>query len=162
MTDYTSKVIDRFWSKVDLSKADEDFACWEWKAGKFKAGYGALLIERKSCYAHRIGYEIAWEESTDGWSVCHHCDNPRCCNPNHLFLGTHYDNMQDKIRKGRQPTGERCSNHKLTDDQVNEIRQRYAAGGTSYSKLAKEYNVDQSFISYLVRGKRRRYLSSGR
>lgn len=87
--------------------------------------------------------------------MCHRCDNPPCINPEHLFLGTRGDNNRDALAKGRTLNGENKIQHKLTDEQVGQIRSRYAAGGISQSSLASEFGVSQQLVSDLVRGTRR-------
>lgn len=89
--------IDRFWSKVD--KTSDPNGCWVWTAYKDPNGYGRFY-HGKLC--HRISYEINVGPIDKGLCICHHCDNPGCVNPDHLFVGTHQDNMDDKKRKGRQ------------------------------------------------------------
>lgn len=101
---------DRFWSKVDKSGE-----CWLWTGSADESGYGSFRVGKKIEYAHRVSYSIAngvslsWEGYSAKSSVCHRCDNPRCVNPAHLFLGTHTDNMSDCVSKGRKnaPTGDR-------------------------------------------------------
>ena len=93
------KYIDRFWSKVDIKSKDE---CWEWKAWITKNGYGRFFDGEKTLFAHRFSYF-----QTHGYSlppeifICHKCDNPKCCNPKHLFAGTNQDNVDDRESKGR-------------------------------------------------------------
>ena len=98
----------RFWSKVDKTNT-----CWVWKAFKNDSGYGLFSIKRHMYRAHRIAWELTNGQIPDGIEVCHHCDNPACVRPDHLFLGTQNDNIQDGINKGRinlkennQPSGE--------------------------------------------------------
>jgi hypothetical protein len=85
--------------------------------------------------------------------VLHKCDNPKCVRLDHLFLGTRQDNVDDMVKKGRRADthGEKCPSSKLTKIQVDAIRNRYSAGGTSQRKLAKEYGTCKSTIGYIVR-----------
>jgi len=80
--------------------------CWEWSAGKFKQGYGAFGIDKKMVNTHRVAYELFVGPIPEGLCVLHTCDNPSCVNPNHLFLGTQKDNIQDMVKKGRCYKGE--------------------------------------------------------
>lgn len=97
--------------------------------------------------AHRKVWILLYGEIPDGLDVLHHCDNPICVRPNHLFLGTNADNMRDKAMKGRA----RHNLAKLTPEQVLEIRARAATATVSHSMLAKEYGVQQTAISRIVR-----------
>jgi hypothetical protein len=86
----------RFWRNVQKT-AD----CWVWTGARSGAGYGQININDVLVFTHRFSWELHHGPIPDGLLVCHHCDNPPCCNPAHLFLGTPSDNMVDKIRKGR-------------------------------------------------------------
>lgn len=104
---------DRFWAKVDQSGGDD--ACWPWvgaihrpspkahgKGGYGKFGAGASREDRRTVYAHRLAWELANDrEIPAGMLACHRCDNPPCCNPAHIFIGTPKENLQDMSRKGR-------------------------------------------------------------
>lgn len=96
MTNQQRAIAERFWAKVE--KTD---GCWEWTAFVHPKGYGMFGVGREARRAHRVSYEIANGPIPDGLCVCHSCDNRRCVRPDHLFLGTNQDNVDDKMRKGR-------------------------------------------------------------
>ncbi len=132
--------------------------CWLWLGNTNADGYGQMKIKFNGKWvdkgAHRISWMLAHGAFPTRIQTLHECDNPPCVNPAHLFIGTHTDNMQDRSRKGRgnHPSGERNKAHKLTRSQVDEIRQRYAAGGIYQYQLAAEYGVVQGTIGFIVRG----------
>lgn len=94
---------ERFWSKVQKGEG-----CWEWQGRRFPFGYGAFYLEGQWNGAHRASWRVHFGEIPDGLWVLHRCDNPPCVRPDHLFLGTHLDNVRDMCRKGRKrPRGSR-------------------------------------------------------
>ena len=95
----------RFWSKAKYSEY-----CWEWQAYKNNRGYGVFGIGKETYLAHRVSYQFVYGKIPKGDRVLHRCDNPCCVNPSHLFLGSQYDNMWDKVIKKRWTTG-RTSNY---------------------------------------------------
>lgn len=167
---------ERFWSKVN--QAEE--GCWLWQGTMLSQGYGCFKIAGKMYKAHRIAYVYLKGAIPTGLVLCHTCDNPRCVRPDHLFLGTTMDNVQDAKKKGRLATGDRSgarlhpermargdahwchlnperqrgeNNHhaKLSREQIADIRIRYAAGTVSQFVLADEFHVAQTTISAIVR-----------
>lgn len=158
-------VADHFWSKVDRSGGPH--ACWPWSTGPFRSGYGVFRVNGKQRLTHRIAWEVVNGPIPDGLFVCHHCDNPPCCNPSHFFLGTNADNMADMRAKGRQARGQqvvrrdprnctRGEQHpsaKLTKVAAADIRRRYRNGEADQATLAAEYGVSQVSISKLLSGR---------
>jgi HNH endonuclease len=150
---------DVLWSKVDKRGEDE---CWEWKGFKNPDGYGRTWINDYGYYAHRVIYNLAnpgvinlnAPKSTDDHGfLLHTCDNPSCCNPKHLFVGTHTDNMRDKVAKGRSPDfsggkGPRC---KLTIEQAREAR-ALRKDGMTIPQLMARFNLSRASMKTLLRG----------
>lgn len=135
------------WSKINIKSDGE---CWEWNKGLNNYGYGYIRINKKIYLVHRLIYELINSPIPKGMLVCHHCDNRKCCNPNHLFLGTCDDNVQDMIRKGRQCKGENKPMSKLIKKDVEEIRSLYFTGNYSQRELAKQFNVSQRNIFNII------------
>jgi hypothetical protein len=94
------KLEELVWDNLDTAGGDSR-RCWEWRGSK-RNGYGCITVDGKTQAAHRVVYELLVEPIPEGMFVCHKCDNPPCCNPAHLFLGTAKDNCHDMIDKGRQ------------------------------------------------------------
>lgn len=120
MIQFNKELLTRFWNKVYIP-TDYINDCWEWAAFCNEKGYGKFAINRIMFMAHRVCYEYYFGEIPISILVCHECDNPKCCNPNHLFLGTQLDNMQDAANKNRTCKGSNNATSKLTEDFVRQI-----------------------------------------
>lgn len=126
--------------------------CWNWTRALSK-GYGNISVDGKSRSAHIVAWELANDRKLPaGMMILHTCDNPPCCNPAHLVLGTHTKNMVDMVARSRQARGTKQGSSKLTEDEVREIRELHASG-LGYRKIAKQYGVVRSTIEVIVRGK---------
>ena len=142
---------ERFWSKVCVGQPWE---CWEWTAYKDKDGYGKFKNAGFQWRAHRLAWTFE-NGIIKGWScVLHSCDNPACCNPNHLFLGTPADNNSDRAKKGRgrDQRGEKHNMAKLTNIDVKCIRYWLKSGYTQ-QKIADAFGVRNQAISDINLGK---------
>lgn len=131
--------------------------CLLWTACRNERGYGALVHHRKAVLAHRLSYQVNVGPIPAGMCVCHRCDTPACVNPAHLFLGTHADNMADKVSKRRQSRGESHGKAKMTEAQVLEMRALHAAGETQKG-LAARFGVSKFLIHCVVSGKTWKHL----
>lgn len=154
----------RFWAKVDKSAGPD--ACWPWTAARFDTGYGSFnLKHRQSTGAHRLAWILTNGAIPEGHGVLHRCDNRGCCNPRHLFTGTHSDNMRDAAAKGRlalqvpgriaRVSGPLHPQARLSSEQVEEVRRLYAAGKITQRELATRFGVSEQTIGHIVRRERR-------
>lgn len=132
MPEYKLKPIDvvRFWSNVQTGDVD---ACWEWRAGRSRDGYGCFSLKGKPLPASRVAYAIVYGP-IGGAVVRHTCDNPPCCNPRHLITGTPRDNTMDRNIRGRTTKGSDVHTAKLTEADVIALR---AAPRSEWPSIAK-------------------------
>lgn len=144
---------ERFWDRVDKKEPDD---CWLW-TGATARNYGILTINYKSYYAHRLAWTLTYGPIRKNLHVLHHCDQPKCVNPKHLFLGSHADNMADMVKKDRQAKGELHSKTKLTDDNVREIHRLYSEG-VKQNIIAQKFNMSVSSIYNIVKGRRWKHI----
>lgn len=161
---------ENFWMRVRI---DSPTNCWEWIGSKYKRGYGHFTVKTNgkthNFYAHRLAVELfpGREGTTVGKVVMHKCDNPSCCNPFHLSVGTQKENMEDMISKGRSSRGkkreqgnfakgETVASSKLTEETVKQIRSEYLHGiaghksNTSLTGLATKYGIAFQTVSKIV------------
>ena len=140
--------------------------CWIWNRGKDKDGYGLIGNKR----AHRVAYTVFTGPIPEGKNILHQCDNNACCNPLHLFPGTHLDNMRDKVQKGRQAKGavhglrlsgpknaffhkfgEESPSHRIPEALVRKIHS--LAASLSHNEIAKETGVSRRHVGNILKGK---------
>lgn len=178
---------ERFHTRYQI---DEATGCWSWLGRLDPDGYGHIMVARINGGAHRASWRIFRGEIPPGLCVCHHCDNRKCVNPDHLFLGTHTENIADRTRKGRsaagdrngsrlhpesrprgdthssrtqphlRPRGTRYRNAKLTEAQVAAILAERARG-LKLKDLAAEFGVSNTLIWNIVSGRNWKHVRAG-
>ncbi len=157
-----------FFERFDhLIQPEPNTGCWLWLAAattgrkSVGVGYGCFVAGRRNgknylVYAHRAAYEaVHGQGSAHGLLIRHSCDMPLCVNPGHLSTGTHKDNAQDMVRRGRALHGRRSPWARLSEQHVSDIRR--LAGRVRQSDLAERYGVSQSLVSLITRGERWRH-----
>jgi hypothetical protein len=168
--DLTPSDLDRF---LKHASCGPTYDCWLWDGLKNKTGYGICYISAPHLKGRKtlpvLATRLSWvlanrKDIPDGHLICHHCDNPQCINPRHLYAGTHKDNTRDAIQRGRmtqmgrfvhgpKARGEASGRSKLTTVQVLEIKTRWAAGGVLKKTLAAEFGVDKTQIAGILNGR---------
>ena len=144
--EYTEKDVARFHMHINKSSG-----CWLWLAAKDKDGYGFFHLKGKLVKAHRFMWQLINGPIPLNNLICHHCDNPPCVRPDHLFAGTLQDNKDDQKRKGRTTIGERNPSAKLTADQVREIRFLAETTNITQQALANKFGIQQAYVSRILR-----------
>lgn len=142
------------WKLLENSVLDPNTKCWNWAQHLGHNGYGQVNYQCRKSSAHRVAYQVFIGSIPAGMCVLHSCDNRKCVNPDHLFLGTNADNQRDMRAKGRQfkARGEAAGQAKLTETQVKEIRVKRSQG-VSNNCLAEFYGVSSHTISQIVQGR---------
>ena len=144
-------VTERLWEKIKKTDSSED--CWFWTGAKTRQGYGTIAIKGKAKLAHRTVYETSVEPIPDELCVMHICDNPSCCNPKHLKLGTIYENNKDRHEKnrskGKAHKGENSPMSKLTSNDVLEIFK----SEEKLKEIAKKFGITFQTVSDIQNGK---------
>jgi len=127
--------------------------CWEWRGSRRPTGYGVVSVGRQKLdYTHRVSWLVHRGAIPEGMFVCHHCDNPPCCNPDHLFLDDNTGNMADMVTKRRHAFGERNGQAKLTKASAGEIRA--LKGAESRRVTARRFGVSASLVGLIQCGMR--------
>jgi hypothetical protein len=152
--------VTSLWAKVDKKSNDE---CWPWLGQITEKGYGRVRFQGGRYYAHRVIFWLEFpneinlaapkvDRDTQGF-LLHKCDNPICCNPSHLFVGSQLDNIRDRDSKNRHAdfSGEKNPNSKFSKEQVQQMKQEKENGKTAVA-IAKEHGVSYSCIKRLLRG----------
>ena len=150
--------MDRFWSKVTRSDG-----CWDWTGAHFirmngQTSYGMFLLDGKLIGAHRVAWMLTNGPIPDGVLVLHHCDNQQCVRPDHLYLGSHADNTRDAVTRRRMHDGERCWNHKLSDDDVLAVRSLIDAGLPT-EEIGRRMGVSGRTVRYIRSGERWKHVA---
>lgn len=143
---------EKFWAYVKDRLPD---TCWNWGGVIDERGYGKFCFTpktgfRRKIFSHRVSYFLKHGSIDHSLMVCHHCDNRRCCNPDHLFLGTRAQNNYDMLAKGRQARGEEIGRQKLTVEKVKEILELHFYEGVNCAELGRRFNVTATNIHAVV------------
>lgn len=142
-------------SRIRKVEGPMDTPCWEWQGCKNEKGYGQVTYHGKRWIAHRLFYYLLTGTHPMAMFCCHHCDNPACCNPGHIFLGNNQDNMRDCSRKGRVVIpGYKGEDHALavlSEDQIRTMAAQYVAG-TTKTELASQYNTAVTNVCMVLNG----------
>ena len=152
----TRTIFDRLWDKVNIGAKND---CWEYKEYRNEDGYGVMsYVGKSNILAHRVAYMFKTGTIPEGLRVLHSCDNPPCCNPNHLSVGTQADNVKDMHDKGRanKCKGEQSVKSKLKNEDVLYIRRVF--NGTNRKELAEMFNINTNNIMWIVQGKTWKHL----
>jgi len=141
----------RFWNRVKKGAKDE---CWPWTGGCNGAGYGSFWLDGRCHTASKYAWVLTHGDPGE-FFVCHTCDNPPCCNPCHLFLGTHDDNIKDAVKKKRFPSkpGEKSHRAKITNKQASQIRKDYIPWRVTRKELGDKYGLSVAAIKDIVSGR---------
>ena len=144
---FTEKQINLFWSNIRVGQSDE---CWNWKLVTDRYGYGKVRIGGVVYIAHRVAFEIANGFVPAGKHVLHKCDNSICCNPLHLYAGTHLDNMHDMTARNRRARGGKYP-QKMSLEKANVLREEFKLGASKHS-LARKYDISPKSVRDIIRG----------
>lgn len=148
---------ERFWSRVEVRGKDD---CWPWIAAINSGGYGQFRIDGKENGAHRVSWILANGRIPAGGHICHHCDNPSCVNPRHLFLGSNKINHEDKVAKKRHRFGASHPAARLHEDAVRKIKV-LALSERTLASIAQQFKVSHATVSDIAKGRTWSSISDG-
>lgn len=156
--------IVKFRKYLPIEKATCD--CWEWQGALHENGYGAFWDGRNQVKAHRFSYQyFTGRKIKPQYVIMHTCDNPKCVNPNHLVMGTHKENSQDSVNKGRNCRGEKCHSSIVKEDDAIKIISEYRKPFTmkdECKRLSEKYNLTWRIVQHIIRGTTWKHLNSYR
>lgn len=137
-----------FWANVKIKES----GCWDWTAAKRDGRYGTFMLDGKNERTHRASWILTFGKIPQGKWILHKCDRPICVNPGHLFVGTHKDNVDDMVHKGRSARGERAARTKLNGKIVDFIRRKYERFSRTFGTVAlgRKFGVSSQSISAVV------------
>lgn len=143
------KAIDRLWRQI---VKDPITGCWNWTGASNRYGYGRMSVFGKRTLTHRLSWEYHYGPIPSGMNILHKCDNPACCNPEHLFIGTQQDNIADMHQKGRDRSlsGESSAKARLSAEQVRQIRSMYASG-VSPSAIGDQFGIKRCHVCNIAK-----------
>ena len=141
----TRNTVQSFWSKV--SGQSDPLTCWIW-SGVVGTGYGLIKWNGKNRSAHRLAWSLTFGDIPEHLCVCHNCDTPLCCNPNHLFLGTVQDNNADMVKKKRHARGVTHGRAKITQADADHIRS--LSSTISQSDIARRFSMSRAQIQNII------------
>lgn len=144
---------ESFWARVDKNRE-----CWEWTGSRMPSGYGRIAFNGRQEYTHRLAYELTNGPIPDGMCVCHTCDNPPCCNPAHLWLGTMTDNIADRHAKGRTARHSRVFHGatKIPQSAVEEIRRLWSTGQYTKKEIGGLLGIPARTVCAIAENRTRR------
>ena len=137
----------RFWSKVDKTTPR---GCWEWRGAVDACSYGRFSYYGINTCAHRVAWELTNGMIANGKHIRHSCDNPSCVNPHHLQIGTHQDNMDDKVQRNRQARGRKSNQSHLAEEDIKSMRKEWESQQLNHQELKQKYNVSSCTVSNVV------------